>query len=258
MNDFLPKNRLYHYRSYETAINHILPERKLRFNSISKTNDPRENKSFIFGATYNSEMTDFIVNDDQRNRELSDFLRSDCKTLCFSNDNYETGFWGYSHSRMWSLYGEEHTGICLGINKEEFIAENSDIFKKAYLRNVIYEQRRVQDIYDWKSVDYFQIEKLGKEKYLREVFRVENLNQLFFTKNKEWESEEEIRLLYLSENPDWEYCSISKSLKRIYLGVDFDRTKLNELINVCRDVDIYTLEFRGITMLALLTHKAGE
>lgn len=258
MKDFLPNNRLYHYRSYDVARNHILLERKLRFNSITNTNDPRENKSFIFGATYSSEMTNFNHSNDERNKELTDFLRSDAKVLCFSNDNHENGFWGYSHSRMWSLYGSNHNGICLGINKEEFVAENSTIFQSAFLKKIIYEQRNLLDVNDWKVINYFEMEKYGKENYLREIFRTENLNDLFFTKNKEWESEEEIRLLYFSNNPDWEFCSISKSLKRIFLGVDFDKSKLDEIINICPDVDIYSLEFRGISMVAMLTYKARE
>ncbi|RZL43979.1 MAG: DUF2971 domain-containing protein [Pedobacter sp.] len=240
MKPFLPYNRLYHYRSFETAKNHILPEKKLRLSPIVNTNDPRENRSFIFSTIYNDDNHDWI----RRNQRVSDFLRKDCKILCFSDDNKDH-FWGYSYSRMWALYGGNHRGICLGLDKKEFIMENIGFINKFLFKKVIYEQHKMTEQPQWRTVDFTKLNDIGEEKYLREVFRVENLDYLFFTKNKEWESEEEIRLLYFSDNENPEYCSIKNSLKKIYLGVDFDYSNIDELIKLCPDVDIYKLEFKG-------------
>lgn len=73
---------LYHYCKLNTALEHILPAQKLRFNLLNKTNDPRENKSFVFA----SESWGPIPNSDERNEVISEMLRKDCKVICFSRD----------------------------------------------------------------------------------------------------------------------------------------------------------------------------
>ena len=60
------------------------------------------------------------------------------------------------------------------------------------------------------------------------------MDYLFFTKNSEWGSECEIRLIYFSNKNENEYCTIRNSLTNIYLGVDFHNsylTAIDSLIN---------------------------
>lgn len=251
MNSFQHNNRLYHYRSYQTAIKHILPERKLLLNNIIYTNDPRENKSFMFSAVYNDGNHDI----EKRNKYVSDYLRKDCKVLCFSDDN-EDKYWGYSYSRMWALYGDNHHGICLGINRTEFINENQEILSNGYLQKINYDSTALVENSDLKRVDYIRLNEIGEKDYLRNEFRKTHIQYLFFTKNKEWKSEEEIRLIYFSDRTDEEFCTIQNSLKRIYVGVDFEDSKMQSLIDLCPDIDLYKLEFKLKTLVPLLVHKA--
>lgn len=239
-----PNNRLYHYRSFDTAIKHILPEHKLRLGLLVKTNDPRENKSFIFSTKFKTDIDIGPLN--ERNKEISDILRSDCKVLSFSNDSAD--YFGYESSRMWAYYGSNHQGVCLEFDKSEFINENSSLIKKELLRDIKYYQFSIKTGIIHKVIDYNEINLIGKEKYLKEKFRLLNLDYLYFTKNKEWESEAEIRLIHFSNNITDEFCSIKNSLKNIYLGLDFDEKNLQPLIDLCPNVDIYKLEFNEVRM----------
>jgi hypothetical protein len=133
-----PKNRLYHYCSFETSVKYILPELKLRLNPLVTTND-----------------------------------QSACKVLCFSED--DPNYFGYESSRMWTSYGGNHKGICLEFDKNEFINEN---------------------------------------------------------------------------NPSDEFCSIKKSLKNIYLGIDFEDENLQAIISLYPYADIYKLKFHETRMVA--------
>ena len=206
-----PQNRLYHYRSFDTAVKYILPDLKLRLSPIVNTNDPRENKSFIFAAISNAGLDLAELN--KRNEEISKTLRDDCKVLCFSDDN--PPYFGYEMSRMWAYYGGNHQGVCLVFDKTEFINENKTVINAEYLRNINYFKFDIKKEYTHKTVDHIEMEKLGKEKYIKEVFRPTNLEHLYFTKNKEWDSETEIRLIHFSSNPEDEFCSIKNSLKNM-------------------------------------------
>jgi hypothetical protein len=220
---------------------------------MANTNDPRENKSFIFASISNTRLDFTELN--KRNEEISKILREDCKVLCFSDDN--PNYFGYEMSRMWAYYGGNHQGVCLEFDKTEFIIENKTVINADYLKNINYFQFDIKKEYRHKTVDHVEMEKLGKEKYIKEVFRPANLEHLYFTKNKEWESEAEIRLIHFSSNPADEFCSIKKSLKNIYLGVDFDDNNLPTIIDFCPHIDIYKLIFNEVRMGTELIYKGS-
>lgn len=243
----LPPNRLYHYCKLNTALKLILPKRRLLLGSLRKTNDPRENKSFLFGAIYKDDIGDL----EARNREVTEILQSDCKVICFSTQN--SNHWGYGFSRMWSLYGDNHKGLCIELDKEKFLEENSASIDRTLMRNIKYtEEGNTNPRY----INHVEIEKIGKETYLREVFRKQHLDFLYFTKNREWDSENEIRLLHFSDKPGKEYCYIKSSLVNIYLGIDFKKVYLQSLINICKDVDISELHYADGRLLPKLIHQA--
>lgn len=158
-------------------------------------------------------------------------------------------------SRMWACSGGNHRGVCLEFDKTEFLNENQSFLNADLLRSINYFLFDIKKEYKYKTVNHIEMEKIGKEKYIREVFRPANLEHLYFTKNKEWESEAEIRLVHFSRNPSDEYCSIKKSLKNIYLGVDFDDNNVQTLIDLCPNVDIHKLKFHEVRMAPELIYE---
>lgn len=141
---------LYHYTKLENAIEFILPERQLRFNHLNNTNDPREYKSFIFAASYWN--TGMIPDIEKQNEINSDILRSDCKVICFSK--MRTPFYGYERSSMWAHYAGLHKGVCLRLDKKEFIKENKKFIKPKLFKNIHYKDFDIKKMPDHKIVEY--------------------------------------------------------------------------------------------------------
>jgi hypothetical protein len=249
-----PYNRLYHYRSLKTATEHILPKHKLRLGFLSDTNDPRENRDFIFSTVIENGVE--IGNLAEKNKEVNRLLRADCKILSFSDDN--ENYYGYERSRMWVHYGESHKGICLELDKDEFLKENSDLINSDLLKPIRYFEFKIREKYDHITVHYKTNNKEEHERYIKNDFRHEHLEHLYFTKNKEWDSEAEIRLIHFSNNPEYEFVSIKKSLKNIYVGVDFDEANLPKLTSVCPNIDIYKLEFKEVRMTPVLLYEGNS
>lgn len=237
------KNRIYHYCKLSTAIDYILPSMNLRISPMKNMNDPRENKSFIFSGVAGPETE--IGNIMDRNAEISKILREDCKVLCFCED-IPYDMYGYELSRMWALYGDNHKGVCIELDKDAFILENN--IDPTLFKNIQYYQFDSKNQFNYKIVDYNALQAHGLEIYIKEHFRYTHLDYLFFTKNKEWESEYEFRLVHFSKNPNDEFCSIKNSIRNIYVGVDFEENNLDNLIKSCPQIDISKLEFFDVRM----------
>jgi len=127
-----PENRIYHYCKLSTAIELILKDQRLLLSPIINTNDPRENKSFVFAA--NSLKIMDIGAMTNRNKEISEILRKDCKLISFSQDDKH--LYGFESSRMWSYYGGNHQGVCLELDKKKFLEENEIIINPTLFKKI--------------------------------------------------------------------------------------------------------------------------
>ena len=119
----MKSRKLYHYCSLQTAIEHILPKKQLLINPLGKSNDPRENESYNF--VYHNYIENENLNPWRLNDELSNLIRTDCKNTCFSSDKNEMK--GFEFSRLWALYADNHKGICLEIDENEFLLEEVNV-----------------------------------------------------------------------------------------------------------------------------------
>ena len=210
-------NKIYYYCKLSTALEFILPYPRLLLGPIINTNDPRENKSPLF--TYNNNQNGASVDLFDLNEKCNLALKEDCKIICFSKDykNYQ----GCHLSKMWAHYGDNHKGICLEIDRQLFIKDNLEIIKNNIFKEIIYAKPYHMNRSTQLNVNLQSYHIEENLKYLRKDFRQNNSDQLYFTKNDEWEAESEVRLVVFSEIKENEYCSIESSLKQIHLGVDF-------------------------------------
>jgi hypothetical protein len=240
-----PKNRLFHYCKLSTLIELILPEMSLLLSPLEKTNDPRENQSFVFGAISNGSIA--LDEIKTKNDEVSKLLRENVKLICFSDDVYNTthdtkSIFGYELSAMWAHYAERHQGVCIELDKEKFLFENKDRIIKENLRKIKYIplENNIQPIY----LDYGELESdsLQKEQYLSN-FKHQHKEHLYFTKYKEWEHENEVRLLHFSDKNENEYCTIKESLVNIYLGIEFKDQYLPSIKTFAPNVGLAKLEY---------------
>lgn len=218
---------MFHFTTAETALVYILPTLKLHLSSFTSTNDPRENKTFNFWQICETVM-DTPYLDEIRNG-LKDFLDHNCRILCFSND-YMAGPWfmdGFNHPRLWAQYAKNHNGVCLVLNKEIVINENTGLF---------FEDVEYQLSFNFPSVNLEEyLSYKNKDDYFRKFLK-ENYKAFFYTKHIDWQSEHESRLVSLD---NVEYYSIENSLCGIYLGESFDYNLLPTLNQNISGKDIW-------------------
>lgn len=118
---------IFHYTKKETAMEYILNDKKLKFGLFHSTNDPHEYKkrstpAFGWGDINQSlflESMSLIDNTIQNTAFLS---------FC-GNSNHK----GYKKPRMWSQYGQNHSGICLVFSKKSLMKTIQNELSKNYI-----------------------------------------------------------------------------------------------------------------------------
>lgn len=233
-------NRIYYYCKLDTAIEHILPNMQLRLSPLNNTNDPRENKPFNF--THDYRLSHRHGDHEEADAEISEELRKGVKVLCFSRETKTKESFGFELTTMWAHYGGRHTGVCIELGKKEFIDQNRQKIKEGLFKNIKYQKFYFQNLQEHPVIDFKQIDKIGKEKYV-DQFRMKHRDHFFFTKDYDWRSEYETRLVYFSNNLNEEYCKIDQSIKNIYLGVDFNPGYIPSILKLCKEADVYQLYY---------------
>lgn len=205
--------KIYHYTKLSTAIEFILPAMSLRTNFLSKMNGPKENQKWSFGGInvpYESLYNDLVSpkNSDSAHFEsmyrLGEEVKSKIQAACFV---YSDLYKGYQNEMMWAQYAENHKGVCLEIDTELFVDENShiDFFK-------------FQDInYNPKKDEWFHWDKNSSKDENIDQFIRQNVDNLFLSKSHYWEKECEKRLLILDDKQC--YLNVKESLTAIYYGL---------------------------------------
>jgi hypothetical protein len=113
--------RLYYLTTSDTAVEHILPERRLKLSRFDDLNDPFELLAYAIG--------------EQNMRRAVKAMRSHFASkwglLCFS-DNWKSPV-------MWAHYAKKHNGVCLGFDVPD---------GKEPWRSVEYNPKRLQFVLD--------------------------------------------------------------------------------------------------------------
>ena len=144
---------------------------------------------------------------------------------------------------MWAHYGGNHKGVCLEIDLQKFLEENKSIINNGLCKKIKYEVYKRKYRSSQPTINFIDLNKAGEHDYIRYNFRKLYLDYLYFTKGEEWESESEVRLLYLSDSTNPEYCFIKNSLESIHLCIDFNESYLPSITNLCLNKPIYKMCF---------------
>ncbi|MBV7534919.1 DUF2971 domain-containing protein [Duganella sp. sic0402] len=106
--------RLYYFTSDAVAIQHILPERRLKLSQFHELNDPFELEAFALG--------------DKKLRQIARALQREYfgkkGIICFS-DNWRSPV-------MWAHYAIKHSGICFGFDIGRDGADDDIVRQVAY------------------------------------------------------------------------------------------------------------------------------
>ena len=222
---------LYHYTSADTALNHILKNGTLKFNSFSLVNDPRESKSWDVAAFVRAELNLSYEQYDAISREVSDILKANAKLVCFSRDkDGAIGKWqpealfdrGFTKPSMWHHYSDKHSGLCLmfdqnkldqafrkKLNSDRLVSGKVVYSNKGILPNISRDPFVLNLLHVRRVEDY--LSAIGS--HLQIWFP-----ELFLRKLTDWEHEDEYRWIYLDGHAEPIYVDFEDALEAIIIG----------------------------------------
>jgi len=225
---------LYHYTTTKIAIESILPTGKLKYTSVSSSNDPLEALDLVHVVSAIDDIK--MEKAFEFGRELNRRLKKGYKVCSFCidsklDDNYPFNK-GYGKSRMWNQYGEDHMGVCLVFSKSRLI----DLIQKEIDSNTTiggFEFYYDKIKYKKNLFDFREMTLLDSNQPAYENARLFNsklkkyIKIYLFRKLKDYEGEQEYRVaLYnkLFEEKKEIFIDFGDALKGIILGSKFNRT----------------------------------
>ena len=207
---------LFHFTSWENfqlIMNDLslLPSSLGNLNDLNEANINNMNMNDNFMVMYDAEK----------------YIKERCRLLCFTQ-NYEIngiGQEGTNHPAMWAHYADNSNGVCIVVDKAEFIKRNWQILEAHFhqFEDVSYS---IFNTPDHEEIDYKA--EMPKE------FIKNNWKGLFFLKHKDWENEDEHRLLIMDYEGKF---SIDGCIKYIVLGrkLFLDRDKIKSIMDMVVD-----------------------
>ena len=173
---FEKTEKLYHFTSFDTALK-IIESNHLRYGRLNNMNDIHENDKIVLVDANNhptnkfpSDVLDELYDEIYKYRQIS-----------LTADDNEGDKDGFDLHQMWGLYADKGEGVCLIFDKKEL--------EKGFGSATLHD--RVS--YD-KTVDSYYISLSNTADKVSVEIR-EHANEIFFHKRREWEHEQEYRLL---------------------------------------------------------------
>ena len=188
---FEKTEKLYHFTSFDTALK-IIESNRLRYGRLNNMNDIHENDKIVF-VDANNHPTDKFPSDvlDELYDEIYKY-----RQISLTADDKEGDKDGFDLHQMWGLYADKGEGVCLIFDKKEL--------EKGFGSAALHD--RVS--YD-KTVDSYYISLSNTADKVSVEIR-EHANEIFFHKRREWEHEQEYRLL--------RRCPIATREEYLFLG----------------------------------------
>lgn len=126
LSNFLNSNdAIFHYTKKETAMEYILNDKKLKFGFFHSTNDPYEYRRKSIKAFYSGNIDESLW--------LNSINLIDNTILNTAFLSFCTKRNGYKKPRMWSQYGQNHSGVCLVFSKKSLIETIKNELSQNYL-----------------------------------------------------------------------------------------------------------------------------
>ncbi len=236
---------LFYYTTAEHAIA-ILRERSLRFNTLSRCNDPFETKAWNFAVALsppnwgNALGKREIPRLDEMPQIATRVIRAGWQVLCFTGsvrNDTQPSLQGACVPPMWAHYADNHKGACLILRWPEVhqaFEEINNVRAKAWgwvnydgglgLRN---EQAF--------TLSLLELETKGLNLALEE-HAMKYYQQFFLSKHTSWGYEQERRLLVKSEQPT--AIPIDTAIRGIFVGSDCQPEHQSSFIEFGKSLNI--------------------
>ncbi len=249
---------IYHYTSLKNS-KLILYENKLLLSQRTKSIDPFENTfpNIIFSNIYDKENA--LVKDGiELKKEILNSY-SNIKQICFCKNKNEffplsLNNYGFMKSRMWDQYADKYKGVCLAFSKSELLKENN--CKPEFYEDVKYiDYDNFDSIDSGYSINMNTLYEKGIEYYKDLVINGLQFRRSCFIKSKDYEGENEFRIIDVSEN----CCptlSINNSLKAIIVSsTDECESKGFDSLAEQYNCELVFVKFGGTIRFESLTEK---
>ena len=200
---FEQTEKLYHFTKFDTALK-IIESNRLRFGRLDNMNDIHENDKIEFVGPNNQQINEFPSEVlDALHDEIYKYRQISLTTEGQPGDNL-----GFNLHQMWGIYADKGEGVCLVFDKKE-LEKNHDM-KNINLGRVNYDDTK-------KLESFFISDSKNPEEVLDEIKK--HIPDIYFHKRKEWEHEQEYRLIKRCPNAaKEEYLLLGHALKFIILS----------------------------------------
>ena len=195
---FQEMTKLYHFTSFNAACK-IIESRRMIFGKPFKMNDLIESSRIVFGRVFTNDLSEteqFAEEEIRRYQQIS-FVQD------IERDGFE--YLGFDMHTMWGLYADRGYGVCLVFDKNKLCLKRKD-----YAKDVDY---------DLFIPAVFECKNKSKTGIKSEIWH--RRDELFFLKRKEWEYEQEFRIIRRAQNAnDDEYLDVSDALSFVIVCKD--------------------------------------
>lgn len=214
------EDTLFHYTTSSVALENILHHKKFKLSKFVRTGDPKEYKDILFNIAFhflatNEDEKEEITQKEKAQGQINSILKEKIRVICLCTNSDKNG---WSKFRMWSQYGEGHSGICLVFSKKKL--EN---YLRNNLEDVYYKTGDVEyKKYDFQygksfDIDINTLKKLGIESYCTDHLK-KHIQYFCFQKNIDYKDESEYRVIIFDFNNKYEYLDISDFIEWIIVG----------------------------------------
>lgn len=273
LKEIYTEDTIYHYTKANTAIDFILYNQELRFNSSRKSNDPIESRTARRSTVYTGADVD-------RQKELEEILAVEelhkytthlenqfhqicfCKNKkggLFGNQYYTSSFsgheelFGFTKLRMWEQYADNYSGVCFAFSKEKILSLNKNKFD-LLANNVKYLKFKNLPFSKIGNIQGNHVFRVGKEKYKRQIEKI--VKKAFFIKHEDYKGENEFKIgtYYDKKKCNPEYIKgelildnsmmlgIAGCIKAIFFSSYANENQKNELLNYAKKHNVPLIE----------------
>lgn len=200
----IKNNSLYNYTSINKNTIKLIKNHSLWFSHTNNFNDPVDPSIKLFN----------------RNSGEYNYLLDSIKVACLTTDNKNTVMWGH--------YADKHKGICIEYDISSILLDKN---KNDFIIRKINYDRTAMINEDINNVNNIELDYLNL------------LMDLFSIKSKEWEYEDEYRILYYDSERRKNGLVVPLPIKSIYFGTETPEDDKELIRNIAEDIECYELKF---------------
>jgi hypothetical protein len=182
--------------------------------------------------------------------EASELLRESVHVLCFTEDRLDRGNHGRygngpTRARMWAQYAGNHTGVCLCFDGDRLVQAAVDQFKTTPGLNLLHGVVSYADegVYPHMPTLVQPEAERDLREFIESMVRTRP-REFFFTKDWDWSSETEYRLLLRGETKEEEFIDVRDALEAVIVGPRFHPVDKPGVWKICEELEVEPLEIQ--------------